>query len=280
MGRTSLRPWFMGNKMQFEAVACRLFLHYSYTLAQKASNYGIFCFYDINTKSYKQFWSLSNLTNDSMITPAVFMDEFCDGEHIEIINGYLYIFTQEQGVYTVDSNSSLVQISQYPADRYIIYRPEQRFIYQNNALYYRAAEPHSDLIIKLENGKETVLKTSDVVQDTDFSGSPISGTVAIDDNDNVWSVINSSDKVDYIVNGEKRQFYVYYLASVDENGNVKNSFEIMGDVIAFDDGYLYCYGIVNRSTIFQQLKAGVSIQDTDTPIYGFVKVKIDDTIVN
>lgn len=45
MGRTSLRPWFMGNKMQFEAVACRLFLHYSYTLAQKASNYGIFCFY-------------------------------------------------------------------------------------------------------------------------------------------------------------------------------------------------------------------------------------------
>ena len=44
MGRTSLRPWFMGNKMQFEAVACRLFLHYSYTLAQKASNYGIFCF--------------------------------------------------------------------------------------------------------------------------------------------------------------------------------------------------------------------------------------------
>ena len=47
MGRTSLRPWFMGNKMQFEAVACRLFLHYSYTLAQKASNYGIFCFYNI-----------------------------------------------------------------------------------------------------------------------------------------------------------------------------------------------------------------------------------------
>lgn len=32
--------------MQFEAVACRLFLHYSYTLAQKASNYGIFCFYN------------------------------------------------------------------------------------------------------------------------------------------------------------------------------------------------------------------------------------------
>jgi hypothetical protein len=31
--------------MQFEAVAYRLFLHYSYTLAQKASNYGIFCFY-------------------------------------------------------------------------------------------------------------------------------------------------------------------------------------------------------------------------------------------
>lgn len=46
MGRTSLRPWFMGNKMQFEAVACRLFLHYSYTLAQKASNYGIFCFHN------------------------------------------------------------------------------------------------------------------------------------------------------------------------------------------------------------------------------------------
>lgn len=46
MGRTSLRPWFMGNKMQFEAVACRLFLHYSYTLAQKASNYGLFCFYN------------------------------------------------------------------------------------------------------------------------------------------------------------------------------------------------------------------------------------------
>ena len=50
MGRTSLRPWFMGNKMQFEAVACRLFLHYSYTLAQKASNYGIFCFYNINNE--------------------------------------------------------------------------------------------------------------------------------------------------------------------------------------------------------------------------------------
>ena len=49
MGRTSLRPWFMGNKMQFEAVACRLFLHYSYTLAQKASNYGIFCFYNRKT---------------------------------------------------------------------------------------------------------------------------------------------------------------------------------------------------------------------------------------
>lgn len=52
MGRTSLRPWFMGNKMQFEAVACRLFLHYSYTLAQKASNYGIFCFYVY--KKYKR----------------------------------------------------------------------------------------------------------------------------------------------------------------------------------------------------------------------------------
>lgn len=49
MGRTSLRPWFMGNKMQFEAVACRLFLHYSYTLAQKASNYGIFCFQNKNS---------------------------------------------------------------------------------------------------------------------------------------------------------------------------------------------------------------------------------------
>ena len=48
MGRTSLRPWFMGNKMQFEAVACRLFLHYSYTLAQKASNYGIFASMIIN----------------------------------------------------------------------------------------------------------------------------------------------------------------------------------------------------------------------------------------
>nr|DAG09684.1 MAG TPA: hypothetical protein [Bacteriophage sp.] len=34
----------MGNKMQFEAVACRLFLHYSYTLAKKARKYGIFCF--------------------------------------------------------------------------------------------------------------------------------------------------------------------------------------------------------------------------------------------
>lgn len=53
MGRTSLRPWFMGNKMQFEAVACRLFLHYSYTLAQKASNYGIFCF--SNKKKRAQF---------------------------------------------------------------------------------------------------------------------------------------------------------------------------------------------------------------------------------
>lgn len=65
MGRTSLRPWFMGNKMQFEAVACRLFLHYSYTLAQKASNYGIFCFYDTNTV-WEDFITLSeyNITKD------------------------------------------------------------------------------------------------------------------------------------------------------------------------------------------------------------------------
>lgn len=55
MGRTSLRPWFMGNKMQFEAVACRLFLHYSYTLAQKASNYGIFCFFYRNLSRSNHF---------------------------------------------------------------------------------------------------------------------------------------------------------------------------------------------------------------------------------
>lgn len=235
--------------------------------------------YNVSTKSFKQSWDLSSLLNDSLITPTVFMDEFCDSEHIEIINNYMYVFTLEQGVYTVDSNGSSVQVSQYPANRYITYRPEKTYIYQNNAIYYRAAEPHSDLIIKLENGKETVIKTSDIVKDTSLSGSPISGTVAIY-NDSVWSVINSSDKVDVIVNGEKRPFYVYYLASLDENGNTKNCFELMGDIIAFDNGYMYCYGIINRSSIFQQLKAGASLQDTDDPIYAFVRVKIDDTKVN
>lgn len=62
MGRTSLRPWFMGNKMQFEAVACRLFLHYSYTLAQKASNYGIFCFYDMKSVSDNDYTMVIGLT--------------------------------------------------------------------------------------------------------------------------------------------------------------------------------------------------------------------------
>lgn len=235
--------------------------------------------YNVNTKSFKQSWDLNSLLNDSLITPAVFMDEFCDSEHIEIINNYLYVFTQEQGVYTVDSNGSPVQLSQYPADRYITYRPEKTYIYQDNAIYYRAATPHSDLIIKLENGKETVIKTSEIVQDTNFSGSPISGTVAIQ-NDDVWCVINSSDKVDIMVNGVIKPFYVYYLASFDENGNTKNSFELMGDIIAFDDGYMYCYGIINRNIIFQQLKAGIALQDTDDPIYAFVKVKIGDTKVN
>ena len=55
MGRTSLRPWFMGNKMQFEAVACRLVLHYSYTLAKKARKYGIFCFQNKNRKDVSMY---------------------------------------------------------------------------------------------------------------------------------------------------------------------------------------------------------------------------------
>ncbi len=38
----------LGRTVRSLAVACRLFLHYSYTLAQKASNYGIFCFQYIN----------------------------------------------------------------------------------------------------------------------------------------------------------------------------------------------------------------------------------------
>lgn len=51
--------------MQFEAVACRLFLHYSYTLAQKASNYGIFCFYYRNHSFYKTILLRYNADNKS-----------------------------------------------------------------------------------------------------------------------------------------------------------------------------------------------------------------------
>ena len=67
MGRTSLRPWFMGNKMQFEAVACRLFLHYSYTLAQKASNYGIFCFYHKTCEQFYRHFGLYEKSPNSFL---------------------------------------------------------------------------------------------------------------------------------------------------------------------------------------------------------------------
>ncbi len=79
MGRTSLRPWFMGNKMQFEAVACRLFLHYSYTLAQKASNYGIFCFYDKSGKDVKH--------NDFDTVDVIYLTNIVEG-HIRKIEGF------------------------------------------------------------------------------------------------------------------------------------------------------------------------------------------------
>lgn len=70
MGRTSLRPWFMGNKMQFEAVACRLFLHYSYTFTRKASNYGIFCFY----YKYKEY--LKREHNDWFSAAIILFDKY------------------------------------------------------------------------------------------------------------------------------------------------------------------------------------------------------------
>nr|DAI42625.1 MAG TPA: hypothetical protein [Caudoviricetes sp.] len=34
---------------------CRLVLHYSYTFNRKASNYGIFCFYDRNLSQSNHF---------------------------------------------------------------------------------------------------------------------------------------------------------------------------------------------------------------------------------
>lgn len=40
-------------------------MHYSYTLAQKASNYGIFCFYNRNHSFYKTILLRYNADNKS-----------------------------------------------------------------------------------------------------------------------------------------------------------------------------------------------------------------------
>lgn len=107
----------------------------------------------------------------------------------------LYIFIDEYGVYKLDENNKPIQVSQYPADNYIIYNTEQKIIYQDNAIYYRAAAPHNDLIIKLENGTETIIKTADELQskDINFTGSLISNTLAIR-NDKVWYELSDERK--------------------------------------------------------------------------------------
>jgi hypothetical protein len=63
----------MGNKMQFEAVACRLFLHYSYTLAQKASNYGIFCFYYRVLRKRGELYFISSFGIDKIAVEATLL---------------------------------------------------------------------------------------------------------------------------------------------------------------------------------------------------------------
>lgn len=180
----------------------------------------------------------------------------------------LYIFIDEYGVYKLDENNKPIQVSQYPADNYIIYNTEQKIIYQDNAIYYRAAAPHNDLIIKLENGKETIIKTADELQskDINFTGSLISNTLAIR-NDEVWYELS-----DERIGSNKVKYYINYIACVDENGNIKNIFNIgEPDLISFDDGYIYCYGLMNQE---------VALENDTERIYGFFRVKIDDTKVN
>lgn len=180
----------------------------------------------------------------------------------------LYIFIDEYGVYKLDENNKPIQVSQYPADNYIIYNTEQKIIYQDNAIYYRAAAPHNDLIVKLENGTETIIKTTDELQskDINFTGSLISNTLAIR-NDKVWYELSDERK-----NSNKVKYYINYLACVDENGNIKNIFNIgEPDLISFDDEYIYCYGLMNQE---------VAVENDTKRIYGFFRVKINDTKIN
>lgn len=196
---------------------------------------------------------------------------YIDEDNIFRTDNDLYVFIDELGVYTIDENNKPIQLSKYPADSYIIYETEQKFIYQDNAIYYRAAAPHNDLIIKLENGKETVIKTADELksQDLNFTGSLISNTLTIR-NDEVWYEL--SDERYHYVDGNKVPYYITYLACVDENGNIKNIFNVgEPDLIAFDDEYIYYYGWMNQ-------EAG--IENGEDQIGGFFRIKIDDTKVN
>lgn len=195
-------------------------------------------------------------------------------DYVTVINGCLYVFTEEQGVYSVDSNGSPVQISQYPADGYLIYETEQKFIYQNDAIYYRAASPHDDLIIKLENGKETIIKPAEKIQtenmnlaeDVEFTGLLAYDVQAIH-NDEVWYNL-----IDENVNENNVRTYDNYIAAVDDGGNIKNIFAIEEfDIIAIDDDYMYCYGWLNKE---ERINNGADI------IRAFIKVKIDDTAIN
>ncbi len=214
--------------------------------------------YDFALQKTKTVCDLSCLRENNLIQNFQVDYEDRDG-YITVVNGYLYAFAGKKGVYTVDSNGKPVQVSQYPDNKYLFYESKEKFVCQNNAIYYRAESPNDNLIIKLEKGVETIIKPSDKLQSDqiEFDGL-LSDSVIEIYNDTVWYKIGD------------RQYD--YIASVDGEGNIENIFNLDEfEIIEIDDEYMYCYGWVNKA---ERINNGADV------IRAFIKVKIDDTKIN
>ena len=104
-----------------------------------------------------------------------------------------------------------------------------------SAIYYRAENPHSELIIKLEDGKETVINTPSALNTTliNCTDSIKSNVLAIND-DGLWCAAND-EQYSYDEKGSRITSTNYYLLCIDSDGDIKNAVGMeKTEIIAID----------------------------------------------
>lgn len=206
---------------------------------------GVVYAYHIDSQSSEFLFDPEAFSQSGVITSGFLsFSREDDDNYATFVNGKLYAFIKDKGVYTLDGGN-LVMASQYPANQYedVAYEPERRFYCSGSAIYYRAENPHSELIIKLEDGKETVINTPSALNTTliNCTDSIKSNVLAIND-DGLWCAAND-EQYSYDEKGSRITSTNYYLLCIDSDGDIKNAVGMeKTEIIAIDGGYVYCIG--------------------------------------